>query len=287
MAISRTHVYVHGGVSGNAKLEMPSLAHSLGEAVTCDSALDAVEEAVRRLEDDETLNAGWGSVLNRDGVVELDAGIADGPTGRTAGVLSVTVRNPISLARRVLDSTPHVLLTGTGAMGLAGDLEVLTTTTPRQVERYKRALDAGGFDSGEYGADDHVDTVGAVALDSSGRLAAASSTGGVFGKLPGRVGDSPIFGAGTYASREAAAVGTGVGELFLETLACARAGRMIEEGAHPQLACERVITYLGERSKVPAGLLALSAGGRVGAAFRGGSWAVEGPNGPLSPVRLD
>lgn len=286
MAISRTHVYVHGGVSGNARPELPSLGYSLADAVAAETALDAVEEAVRLLEDDEELNAGWGSVLNRDGVIELDAGIADGPTGRTAGVLSVTVRNPISLARRVLESTPHVLVAGAGAMALAGDLELLDTTTQEQLDRYKRALDSGGFDSDEYGADDHVDTVGAVAVDSSGRLAAASSTGGVFGQLPGRVGDSPIFGAGIYASRDAAAIGTGVGELFLETLASARVGRMIEDGAHPQLACERMIGYLGERSQVPAGLLALSSSGRVGAAFRGGSWAVEGPNGPLSPVRL-
>jgi L-asparaginase / beta-aspartyl-peptidase len=166
------------------------------------------------------------------------------------------------------------------------DLEVLETTTERQLERFKRALEDGKLAGEHYGADEHVDTVGAVAVDPQGHLAAASSTGGVFGKLPGRAGDSAIFGAGTYASRDAAVIGTGVGELFLATLACARTARMIEEGAHPQLACERIIAYLGTRSRAPAGLLALGTDGKVGAAYRGGSWAVEGPNGSLSPARL-
>ncbi|HEX2235081.1 MAG TPA: isoaspartyl peptidase/L-asparaginase, partial [Actinomycetota bacterium] len=142
----------------------------------------------------------------------------------------------------------------------------------------------GRLDPDHFGRADEVETVGAVALDDAGRLAAASSTGGVRGKMPGRVGDSPVFGAGLYASGAAAAVGTGVGELFLEGLACFRVGRLIEEGADPQGACEEVIALLGGRSGVAAGVLAIDAGGRVGAAFRGGSWAVEGPGGALAPV---
>jgi isoaspartyl peptidase/L-asparaginase-like protein (Ntn-hydrolase superfamily) len=125
-------------------------------------------------------------------------------------------------------------------------------------------------------------------LDADGRLAAGSSTGGVFGKLSGRVGDAPIFGAGLYASESVAVVGTGVGELFLETLACLRVALLVEdEGALPQDACERVIKWVGERRSVSAGLLALDRSGRVGAAFRGGSLAVEGPDGPVEAVRLD
>ena len=286
MSESRTHVYVHGGVSGTDK-PLPSLAHSLVEAVAAATALDGVEEAVRRLEDDSELNAGWGSVLNRNGVIELDAGIADGTTGHAGGVVGVSVRYPVSLARRVMGSTPHVLMAGEGAMALAESMEVLDGTTERQIERYDRALDSGKLEARHYGADEHVDTVGAVAVDASNHLAAASSTGGVFGKLPGRVGDSAIFGAGTYASPGAAVVGTGVGELFLETLASARVARLIEEGARPQSACERVIAYLGTRSDAPAGLLALAANGQVGAAYRGGSWPVEGPSGPLGAVCLE
>ena len=286
MTPPRTLVYVHGGVSGNDK-PPTSLAHALVQAVAAASALDGVEEAVCRLEDDPELNAGWGSVLNHDGAIELDAGIADGATGRAGGVVGVRVRHPISLARRVMMSTPHVLMAGEGAMALGESMDMLEGTTERQIERYKRALEEGRLESHHYGSDEHVDTVGAVALDSSGHLAAASSTGGVFGKLAGRVGDSAIFGAGTYASAEAAVVGTGVGELFLESLASARTARLIEEGAHPQAACERVIAYLGTRSDAPAGLLALGANGEVGVAYRGAAWAVEGPSGPLDPVRLE
>jgi beta-aspartyl-peptidase (threonine type) len=286
MTPPQTLVYVHGGVSGNEK-PPTSLAHALVQAIEAASALDGAEEAVCRLEDDPELNAGWGSVLNHDGAIELDAGIADGATGRAGGVVGVRVRHPISLARRVMIATPHVLMAGEGAMAIGESMDVLEGTTERQIERYKRALAEGRLESHHYGSDEHVDTVGAVALDSSGRLAAASSTGGVFGKLAGRVGDSAIFGAGTYASAEAAVVGTGVGELFLESLASARTARMIEEGVHPQDACERVIAYLGTRSDAPAGLLALGVNGDVGVAYRGAAWAVEGPSGPLDPVRLE
>ena len=286
MTPPQTLVYVHGGVSGNEK-PPTSLAHALVQAVVAASALDGVEEAVCRLEDDPELNAGWGSVLNHDGAIELDAGIADGATGHAGGVVGVRVRHPISLARRVMTATPHVLMAGEGAMALGESMDMLEGTTERQIERYKSALKEGRLESHHYGSDEHVDTVGAVALDSSGHLAAASSTGGVFGKLAGRVGDSAIFGAGTYASAEAAVVGTGVGELFLESLASARTARMIEEGADPQAACESVIAYLGTRSDAPAGLLALGANGEVGVAYRGAAWAVEGPSGPLEPVRLE
>ena len=109
----------------------------------------------------------------------------------------------------------------------------------------------------------------------------------MFGKLPGRIGDAPIFGAGIYASEQVAVVGTGVGELFLETLAALRAGRLVEEGLDAQAACEQTVAWLGQRRPLEAGLLALDARGRVGAAFRGGSLAIEGPDGPLDVVRLD
>jgi L-asparaginase / beta-aspartyl-peptidase len=281
---SQNPVYVHGGVSGKKKPRLPSLADALTASMTEADALDAAEAAVRCLEDNPELNAGYGSVLNRSGGLELDAGIARGSTGSWAGVANVTVRHPITLARRVLEKTPHVLLAGPGAMSLADGLEILAETTPEQLRRYQEArLNAP---AGEYGKDDHVDTVGAVALDVRRDLVAASSTGGVLGKLPGRVGDSPIFGAGIYADERVAVVGTGVGELFLETLACLRVGRLIEEGLEPQAACEAVIQLLGEREPKSAGLLALDVEGRLGAAFRGGSWAVEGPDGPIVPERV-
>ena len=122
--------------------------------------------------------------------------------------------------------------------------------------------------------------MGAVALDDAGALAAGSSTGGVFGKLPGRVGDAPVFGAGYHVSPAAAVVGTGVGEFFLETLACHRTTELITEGVDPQEACRRVILAIA-RPGITAGLLAVDAEGRVGAAYRGGAWPVEDPDGPL------
>lgn len=275
---------VHGGVSGLAKTDPPDLSLALDVSIT--DALDAVEQAVRLLEDNTELNAGLGSVLNRMGRLELDAGIADGATGKVGGVANVSVRHPVSLARRVLEETPHVLLTGSGAASFGAQVEGLDDSTEAQRERWQKAKDAGLLKLDNYGAPEHVDTVGAVALGADGHLAAASSTGGVFGKMPGRVGDSPIFGAGLYASEFVAVVGTGVGELFLETLACMRVGLLVEKGAGAQEACEEVIAYLGKRQDTAAGLLALDVTGAPGAAYRGGSWAVASTTGPLTAVRL-
>jgi beta-aspartyl-peptidase (threonine type) len=280
-------VYVHGGVSGVRKRELPSLAYAIRAATTGRGGLDLVEHAVRALEDDAALNAGWGSVVDLSGEPSLDAGIADGSIGRAGAVAGVTVKHPISLARRVLERTPHVLLVGAGAMELGADLELLHGTTEEQLSRWLKAARSGDLHHATYGSPEHVDTVGAVALDDSGCLAAGSSTGGVFGKMPGRVGDSPVFGAGFYASRTAAVVGTGVGELFLETLASLRCGELIEQGMEPQLACEETVGLLGEHSEVAAGLLALDVRSRVGAVFRGGSWAVESPDGPLRAIRIE
>jgi beta-aspartyl-peptidase (threonine type) len=279
-------VFVHGGVSGRVRPELPSLSYAPANATAASGAMDAVEAAVRALEDDPALNAGYGSVLNRSGRLELDAGIADGFSGRVGGVAGVRVRHPISLARYVLEKTPHVLVTGEGAAALAAGFEPLHDTTRQQRQRWEHARRQGLLDLDEYGRHEHVDTVGAVALDGRGHLAAGSSTGGVFGQMPGRVGDSPIFGAGIYASRTSAVVGTGVGELFLSSLACWRAGRLIEEGAPPQEACARVIELLGAIEKVSAGLLAIDGEGRMGAAFRGGAWAVEGGDGPVAAQQI-
>jgi len=277
-------VYVHGGVSG-APRAPTSLAYAVEPATRVASALDAVETAVRLLEDDAALNAGFGSVLTRDGSLELDAGMA-ASDGRIGGVANVNVKNPVSLARRVLEDTPHVLVSGTGAMALAGGMDVLEATSPEQGMRWEEARDRGDLDPARFGHPDDVDTVGSVALDDNGSLAAASSTGGVFGKLRGRIGDAPIFGAGIYATPRVAVVGSGVGELFLSYLASFRAAELVERGAHPQQACEEVIERIGERDRRAAGLLALDATGRVGAAFRGGGWALEGADGPVDAARV-
>lgn len=275
-------VLVHGGVSAHRR-EPHSLTGAVEAGMAALGALDAVEEAVVRLEDDGFLNAGYGSVLARDGSLEMDAGIADGATGRLGAVTNVTVRNPVRLARRVLASTPHVLLAGRGAMELGRDMPTLDETTAAQQERWEKARVDGTLGD-DYGAHD---TVGAIALDASGHLAAASSTGGVFAKMPGRVGDAPIFGAGFYASRTAAVVGTGIGELFIATLAAYRTAVLIEDGAHPQEAVEEVLAVIAWRGPGVAGLLALDAEGNRGAAYRGGSMLVAGPEGDLDITRVE
>jgi len=281
-------LYVHGGVSGRTR-PARDLTYAVAAARDASSALGAVEAAICKLEDDPELNAGYGAVLNVAGELELDAGIADGSTGALGAVAGVAVRNPIRLARAVLERTQHVLMAGPGAARFAAEigLEPLEDTTPEQ-RSWWRTLTSGGPGGGKsFGRADQVDTVGAVALDDGDRLCAGSSTGGVTGQMPGRVGDSPLFGAGFYASRKAAVTGTGVGELFVETLASLRAGHLIEIGVAPQQACESVIAMLGERrGDAAAGLLALDDGGRVGAAYRGGSWFVAGPEGMVDALRV-
>jgi isoaspartyl peptidase/L-asparaginase-like protein (Ntn-hydrolase superfamily) len=165
-------------------------------------ALDAVETAVRSLEDCPLFNAGRGSVLNAEGHVEMDAAVMDGATqqpGACAGV--VRVRHPVSLARAILEKTPHVLLVGEGALRYAEDAGLEFEQPDWFVVDKERDAQHG--------------TVGAVALDSDGRLAAATSTGGGGGQLHGRVGDTPVIGAGTWADERVAVSCTGTGEQFI------------------------------------------------------------------------
>jgi L-asparaginase / beta-aspartyl-peptidase len=185
------------------------------------SSLDAVTAAVRTMEDDPQFNAGRGAVLNHEGDAELDAAIMDGHGPRAGGVAGVRhVRNPVELARLVMEKSPHVLLVAEGAEEFA--LEQGVVLVPRdyfRTEARARELDearqtqAGQLKAAAPGA---TGTVGAVALDRAGHLAAATSTGGLTNKHRGRVGDSPIVGAGTYADDASCAVsGTGQGEFFI------------------------------------------------------------------------
>lgn len=196
-----------------------------GAAILADggSALDAVESAVRLLEDDPHFNAGRGAVLGYDGAVSLDAAIMDGST-RQAGAVAgaAATRNPVSLARRVMAATPHVLLSGSGADQFAREQHLEQAdaswfTTPERHRQHAELLARG---DGWFDAEMKYGTVGAVACDGHGHVAAATSTGGVMGKRWGRIGDSPLIGAGTYADDRACAVSaTGSGEAFIR--ACA------------------------------------------------------------------
>lgn len=183
-------------------------------------AVDAVVTAVSMLEDDDQWNAGRGSALTASGTVEMDAAVADGATRRLGGVAVVTgVRHPVLAARAVLDDGRHVLLAGPGAETFARDAGLAFEpgkwfVTDRRRRDLARLLGAGTGDPGPSGGA----TVGAVARDVGGHLAAATSTGGRNGQLPGRIGDSPIPGAGTWADDTTCAVSaTGIGEAFLRT----------------------------------------------------------------------
>ncbi len=220
-------IAIHGG-AGTISKELAAsqrearetgLEHALasGKAILerGGSSLDAVEAVIRQLEDDPWFNAGRGAVFNHDGGHELDASIMNGETmacGAVAGVS--TVGNPISLARMVMERTNHVLLAGPGAERFAEEQGVERVDaqyffTDERYESYRKALRDSAEGPGR-------DTVGAVALDRQGNLAAGTSTGGLTNKLHGRVGDSPIIGAGTYAKNDTCAVSaTGKGEEFI------------------------------------------------------------------------
>lgn len=245
-----------------------ALGHALdaGAAILAagGEALDAVEAAVRVLEDDPHFNAGRGAALTYDGVAELDAAIMDGRTRAAGAVAGVTAtRHPVSLARAVLEHSPHVMLGGAGADAFALEQAVEPATQDWLVLPERRAqLDEMVAGGGAFDVDMKYGTVGAVACDTHGHVAAATSTGGVTGKRWGRIGDSPLIGAGTYADDRAGAVScTGSGEFFI------RAGVAHEICARMRLAGEPVAAAV---ETVLADVTALGGTGGVIVATPGG-----------------
>jgi beta-aspartyl-peptidase (threonine type) len=268
-------IIVHGG-AGNIEPELEeSYRQGCKEAAIIGwrilqaggSALEAVETAVRALEDNPCYNAGTGACLTSEGNVELDAGIMEGHTLQVGAVAGVElIKNPISLARSVLKS-PHVLLIGKGAQEFALEQGFALTKlenllTERQYNNWKKAQLAR--QEPEQGK--RHGTVGAVALDSSGKLAAATSTGGMCNKHPGRVGDSPLVGAGFYADELAAVSCTGDGEDFTRLLIAKRAGDGVARGASAQEAAEAAIAVLSAKSTGLGGLIIVDHAGNVGIA---------------------
>jgi beta-aspartyl-peptidase (threonine type) len=256
---------IHGGAGGarpgstaaQDRTARAALRRALGAGAQilerAGSALDAVEAAVCVLEDDPRFNAGRGAVLTIDGAIELDAAIMAGATRRAGAVAGVTrSRNPVSLARAVMEHSPHVMLIGPAAdrFALTHGVEQVDPAWFRTGERWRELEEwrkADGSDA-QSGPIDDLGTVGAVARDMTGHVAAATSTGGVMGKLAGRVGDSPIIGAGTYADDRVGAVSaTGAGEFFIRAGVahdiCARM-RFLQE--HPQTAAEAVLAETRE-----------------------------------------
>jgi beta-aspartyl-peptidase (threonine type) len=263
-------------------------------------ALDAVEEAVVIMEDDETFDAGRGSFLNRDGKVQLDALIMEGSTLRAGGVGCVErLRNPVRAARKILSESPHVYFVGEGAEKFAAEHGIPLCRNedliiPREVERLREyqaknpthstssgqasraqnaremghptATGSEMFASEDDPAISH-DTVGAVALDRDGNIAAATSTGGTLNKAPGRLGDSSLIGCGCYADNLSAAVSTtGWGEPIMKLVLAKWTADRISAGNMPEWAALEAMNYLKQRVNGHGGIIVLDPTGHIGIA---------------------
>jgi beta-aspartyl-peptidase (threonine type) len=232
------------------------------------SALDAVEASVRLMEDDPVFDAGTGSHLTRDGQVECDAAIMEGTRLRAGAVGALReMRHPISVARRLLDTEGPLFLAGEGALLWAIEqgferADPVSLVTARERERWSRNRVRRNETAGSvFGGDSRtpLGTVGAVARDRDGRLAAATSTGGTPDKYPGRIGDTPLIGCGTYADDRAGAIScTGWGESILRLVLARRAAERVERGATASSAAEGVVAELAARVDGLGGLIIVS-----------------------------
>src|SRR5271170_1914990 len=255
------------------------------------SAVDAVETAVAVMEDDETFDAGRGSFLTQDGRVQMDALLMNGENLRTGGVACVErLRNPIRAARLVLDKSPHVYFVATGAerfalqhgMALCDNSELVIPRERERLYKAQAAERAGLPDETFSGSLDSHDTVGAVALDIRGNLAAGTSTGGTLNKAPGRVGDSSLIGCGCYADNQTAAVSlTGWGEPIMKLVLGKWATDRVASGATPELAAREAISYLYNRLGGHGGIILLGPDGRFGLAHNtpAMAWGLATPSG--------
>ena len=243
------------------------------------SALDVVTEAVRLLEECPLFNAGIGAVYTRDETHELDACVMDGNTLNAGAVAGVShLRNPILAARLVMEHSPHVMMIGEGAenFAIAQGMERVSADIFSTPERYAQLLAArtAGETVLDHSAspldeNNKMGTVGAVALDMFGNLAAATSTGGMTNKLPGRVGDSPLVGAGCYANNASVAVScTGTGEVFIRALAAYDIAALMDYGGLSlSEACERVVMETLPALGGSGGLIAIDHEGNVALPF--------------------
>jgi beta-aspartyl-peptidase (threonine type) len=235
-------------------------------------AVDACEQAILELENDPVFDAGVGSHLNRDGLVQLDAILMDGRRLEAGAVAAVErLRNPIQVARLVLERSPHMMLVGPGAEQFAVEMGVslcnrADLVVAREVEVwYKHKIRS---EASRLPVREQLGTVGAVALDAAGNLAAGTSTGGTPCKYPGRVGDSALIGSGCYADNLAGAVSaTGYGEAIMKVVLAKTASDFLAAGLAPQAAAERALAVLYERTQGQGGLIVLDRTGRAGFAF--------------------
>jgi beta-aspartyl-peptidase (threonine type) len=269
-------VIVHGGAGADPSDGREELRSGIRAAVAAGwrvlaeggHALDAVEAAVRALEDHPRFNAGRGAVLTSAGTVEVDASIMEGERLDCGAVAAVSgIANPITLARRVLETGRHVLVVGPGALAFAReagvpDCDPASLVTERQRRRLAGPLAVAGSPEAAAGGEG---TVGAVALDRHGAVAAGTSTGGTWGKRPGRVGDSALIGCGTYADRTIGGVScTGDGEAIIRIVLARRALDYLKEADDPVYAAHVAVDLLVEEGRGHGGLILLDWRGRPG-----------------------
>ncbi len=238
------------------------------------SAEEAVEEAIKAFEDNPEVDSGRGSGLNATGIIEMDASMMNGTTFRAGAVAAVrNILNPISLARKVMNESEHVLLVGEGANQFAREVGIQECSADELVveRERKKWLEFTRDRRAETIANsmDHADTVGAVALDSSGTIVAGTSTGGTPQKLHGRVGDSPLIGCGTYADSSVGGIScSGRGENIIKVvLAKTVIDFLSENEGDPQQAAEDGISLLEKKVKGTGGVIVIGRGGKVGCAY--------------------
>ncbi len=281
-------IIVHGGVGKVKPDKIERVKAGLRKAVETgytilmekNDALSACEAAVRVLEDEPVFNAGTGAVLTLDGRCELDAAIMRGKTLEAGAVAGVeNIKNPISLARLVMEKTDHVLLIGEGAENFARIMgfESYDPKTPERVEEWqklKEKLIKGEplhwkkiYELIKAHPELLHGTVGCVAIDDSGEIVAGTSTGGVFLKLFGRVGDTPILGAGTYATSFGGASCTGIGEGIMRTLLAKTACDFMKMGISAQKTAEACIDLINNTVKTETGIITLDKDGNIGFAY--------------------
>ncbi len=281
-----TTLVIHGG-AGTIRREEMSAAREAEHRVALDAALaaggavlaqggnalDAVEQAVRALEDCPLFNAGRGATFTAAGTIEMDAALMDGATLQAGAVAAVRrIRNPIAAARAVMERTPHVLLIGPAADDFA-EAEGLALAPPEYFRTEHRWQQLQAALATRRVALDHdlparMGTVGAVARDRDGRLAAATSTGGMTNKRAGRVGDSPLIGAGTWADAAVAVSCTGVGEAFIRCAAAHELSALMRHRGLPvRQAAAEVAEVLVPANGGSGGLIAVDAAGKPAIAF--------------------
>ena len=278
-------IIVHGGAGSWKDERIPSGVENVEKAarvgwdvlMSGGTALDAAEACTAFMESCGKLNAGIGGARNSDGIRELDAIIVDGAKLDFGAVAAVTgIYNPISLARYVMEKTPHKFFAGENVRRVYAQM---------LKEGYRKESTPGVLDLSNDLESNTSDTVGCVVVDSEGRIAATSSTGGIRKKIPGRVGDSPVMGAGAYANDHVGVAATGYGEHIMRVLLSYTTARYVQDGLTPQEAAVRGVKHLVEKTESEAGLIVATVHGEVGAATNAKAMPVTVIQGTIESLR--